>query len=112
MTQDELEFQGRVLSVQDRSERLTLCLPEGGRVRYAEYSLEADGPSSVNISKRVGEIVVYTALTARRLKLRVPGVAPEKWEESSQNALRVKDDSLLISVPQGWHRLRLLAPKE
>ena len=37
---------------------------------------------------------------------------PGHWEETSQDALRVEGEELLIALPQGWRKLRLHAPEE
>ena len=106
-----LEFQGTVGSVQDRPGRLTLALPEGGSLSFGDYAIEADGAASADIIKGRNEILVRTDGAARQILLKSP-VPPEDWQGSSQNATRPKGGSLLISLPVGWHELRLLAPEK
>jgi len=104
-----LSFKGRVGSVQDRPDRLTLSVPEGGSLSFKGQAVQADGAVSVDFAKGRNEIVVRTDGLARRIRLRTP-LPPEEWEETSQNAVRVEDGALVISLPQGWKELRLRAP--
>ena len=106
-----LAFKGTVASIQDRPDRLTISLPEGGSAAFGDYEVTTDGATSLDISKRKKEVLIRTDGASRQIRLKTP-VAPDEWEETSQNAARPDGEGrLLISLPQGWSELRLNAPE-
>jgi hypothetical protein len=109
--EDPFHCDAPVASVQDRTQRLILSLPEGGQVSYGQRSLSADGPVCVAIDREHPEVRLYTDGLAREIDLTIPGVCARDWEEDSQHVLEVTGPhSVRILLPQGWSELRLRAP--